>query len=261
MYKVIVNDTTDCTRTIRPNTTPACCVNGIMQPEQEFDALTPAQKRRADVLRVNEIFHSIQGESSRAGEPCVFVRLTGCGLRCSYCDTEYAFYEGSDLSVYDVVARVEAFGTKLVEVTGGEPLEQEGVYPLMEQLLLLGFTLMLETGGHMDISRVDPRVKRIVDLKTPSSGMMHRNRYENIPLLTDRDEVKFVVGSRADYEWTRDTIAKFVLNERVGAVLISPVHAAVELASLAAWIIEDHLPVKFQVQLHKLIWPAAMRGV
>lgn len=224
-------------------------------------ALTPSEKRRSDVLRINEIFHSVQGESSRAGEPCVFVRLTGCGLRCTYCDTEYAFFEGSDRSLEDIIAEVKAFGTNLVEITGGEPLEQEGVYPLMARLLERGFDVMLETGGHMDISRVDVRVKRIVDLKTPASGMMHRNDYRNIDHLTTHDEVKFVVADRNDYEWSREQIRACGLAETCGHILMSPVHGSLELSDLAAWILEDHLPVKMQVQLHKLIWPAAMRGV
>jgi len=227
----------------------------------EMKALTPAEKRRTDVLRINEIFHSIQGESSRAGEPCVFVRLTGCGLRCSYCDTEYAFFEGSEMSVDSVMDHVRQFETKLVELTGGEPLEQDGVYSLIDLLLEERFEVMIETGGHMDIGRVDKRVKRIVDLKTPSSLMMDRNRYENISLLTKHDEVKFVIGDRSDYEWTREQIHKWQLKERVVTILLSPVHGSIELATLASWILEDHLPVKFQTQLHKLIWPAAMRGV
>ena len=227
----------------------------------EQRALTSAEKGRHDVLRINEIFHSLQGESSRAGEPSVFVRLTGCGLRCSYCDTEYAFFEGADHSIESIIDQVAAFGTKLVEITGGEPLEQEGVYTLIDRLLEKGYELMLETGGHMDISRVDQRVKRIVDLKTPSSGMLNRNRYENVALLTKHDEVKFVVGSREDYLWSRNELIKLRLNDIAECVLISPVHGAVDLGELASWIIEDHLPVKFQMQLHKLIWPAAMRGV
>jgi 7-carboxy-7-deazaguanine synthase len=226
-----------------------------------ISALSPLEKRRVDVLRVNEIFHSIQGESSRAGEPCVFVRLTGCGLRCVYCDTEYAFFEGEDASIDEVMDRVRAYETKLAELTGGEPLEQEGVYTLMDRLLSEGFEVMIETGGHMDISRVPPSVKRIVDLKTPSSEMMHRNRYENIPLLTQHDEIKFVIGDRLDYEWSREKIESLNLPECVGTILLSPIHGSLELQLLAAWILEDKLPVKMQVQLHKLIWPEVVRGV
>jgi 7-carboxy-7-deazaguanine synthase len=227
-------------------------------------ALSLAEKQRKDVLRINEIFHSIQGESSRAGEPCVFIRMTGCGLRCTYCDTEYAFYEGEDRSINEIIKEVESFGCKLIELTGGEPLELEGVYALMDELLKKGYDLMIETGGHIDVSRVDSRVKRIVDLKTPSSGMMKRNRYENINHLTKHDEVKFVIGSREDYEWAK---TKLPLLKKEGAgggpgvVLFSPVHGDMSLTDMAAWILEDRLNVRFQTQLHKLIWPDILRGV
>jgi 7-carboxy-7-deazaguanine synthase len=233
--------------------------------------LSLAEKERRDALRVNEIFYSIQGEGSRAGEPCVFIRMTGCGLRCSYCDTEYAFYEGEDKPVEEIVNEIERYHCKLVELTGGEPLEQEGTYTLMNELLSRGYDVMIETGGHVDITRVDTRVKRIVDLKTPSSGMMKRNRYENIEQLTKHDEVKFVIGSREDYEWSRAQVWKFDLAKRAGTILFSPVvplslprggvRGEVELRELAAWILEDHLPVRLQTQLHKLIWPGVLRGV
>jgi 7-carboxy-7-deazaguanine synthase len=224
-------------------------------------ALTHAEKQRRDILRVNEIFHSIQGESSRAGEPCVFVRMTGCGLRCTYCDTEYAFYEGEDVSIEEVMGKVETYGCKLVELTGGEPLEQEGVYTLMDELLSKGYDLMIETGGHIDISRVDTRVKRIVDLKTPSSGMMKRNLYSNVQHLTRHDEVKFVIGSRPDYVWAKEQVERYDLEKRVVTVLFSPVHGEFSDADLAAWILKDRLPVRFQKQLHKIIWPEILRGV
>jgi 7-carboxy-7-deazaguanine synthase len=223
--------------------------------------LSTAEKQRTDVLRVNEIFYSIQGEGSRAGEPCVFVRMTGCGLRCSYCDTEYAFYEGQDKPIGEIIEQVVSYKCNLVELTGGEPLEQEGVYALMDELLQKGYKLMIETGGHVDISRVDQRVKRIVDLKTPSSGMMKRNRYENIEQLTKHDEVKFVIGSREDYEWSRAQVWKFDLDKRAETVLFSAVHDALALQELAGWILEDHLPVRLQTQLHKLIWPEILKGV
>ncbi len=224
-------------------------------------ALSSAEKQRSDVLRVNEIFHSIQGESSRAGEPCVFVRMTGCGLRCSYCDTEYSFFEGEDFLIADILDKIAGYGCKLVELTGGEPLEQEGVYTLIRELLARGYDVMIETGGHMDISRVDSRVKRIVDLKTPSSGMMKRNRYENITELTKNDEIKFVIGSRDDYEWSREQALKFGLERRAGAILFSPVYGMLALDDLAKWILEDKLPVRMQIQMHKLIWPDVVRGV
>ncbi len=223
--------------------------------------LSTAEKQRRDVLRVNEIFYSIQGEGSRAGDPCVFVRMTGCGLRCNYCDTEYAFYEGEDLPVGEIITKVESYNCKLVEFTGGEPLEQEGVYSLIDGLLERGYEVMIETGGHVDISRVDQRVKRIVDLKTPSSGMMKRNRYDNIEQLTTKDEVKFVIGSREDYEWSRAQVWRYALDQHAGTVLFSPVHHEIKLADLASWILEDRLPVRLQTQLHKLIWPEVLRGV
>ncbi len=235
-----------------------------MEEILEIATTTPlpvADKQRKDILRVNEIFYSIQGEGSRAGEPCVFVRMTGCGLRCTYCDTEYAFYEGEDQLVGEVFEKVESYHCKLVELTGGEPLEQEGVYLLIEDLLQKGYDVMIETGGHMDISRVDKRVKRIVDLKTPSSGMMKRNRHENIEQLTRHDEVKFVIGSREDYEWSRAQVWKYDLDKRVGTVLFSAVHDALPMRELAQWILEDHVPVRLQTQLHKLIWPEVLRGV
>jgi 7-carboxy-7-deazaguanine synthase len=190
--------------------------------------------------------------------------MTGCGLRCSYCDTEYAFYEGEDFAVSDVFARVESYGCKLVELTGGEPLEQEGVYSLMDELLRNGYDIMIETGGHVDISRVDKRVKRIVDLKTPTSGMMKRNLLSNIEQLTKHDEVKFVIGSREDYEWAKSQLPlrfKKGAGGGPGTVLFSAVHGELAIADLAAWILEDHLSVKLQTQLHKLIWPDVLRGV
>ena len=224
-------------------------------------ALTIAEKRRADVLRINEIFFSIQGEGSRAGEPCIFIRLTGCGLRCTYCDTEYAFYEGDDRSIGMVLEQIRPYGSKLVEITGGEPLEQEGVYALIDALLAAGYEVMIETGGHVDISRVPTTVKRIVDLKTPASGMAHRNYYENVKHLTKHDEVKFVIADRADYEWAKEKTELFELTQKAGMVLFSPVYGKLTLTQLAEWILEDRLPVKLQMQLHKLIWPDIERGV
>jgi len=224
-------------------------------------SLTLLEKKRADVLRINEIFYSIQGEGSRAGEPCVFIRLTGCGLRCTYCDTEYAFYEGDDRSLESILNQVRSYHCTFVELTGGEPLEQEAAYPIMKILCDEGFEVMIETGGHIDISRVDPRVKRIVDLKTPSSGMEHRNYYKNIEHLKKSDEVKFVIGSREDYLWSKERIALFNLHEKSGTILMSPVTGMLEPSNLAKWILEDQLPVRFQVQLHKIIWPGVERGV
>ena len=225
------------------------------------DALTLAQKKRKDVLCINEIFYSIQGEGSRAGERCIFIRLTGCGLRCTYCDTEYAFYEGEDMPIEMILNKISSYNCKLVELTGGEPLEQEGAFELMTLLADNGYEVMLETGGHIDISPVDLRVKRIVDLKTPSSGMSKRNLYSNIEYLKAHDEIKFVIGDRLDYEWSKEQIALFGLSERVDCILMSAVAGILSEKELAEWILEDSLPVRFQVQLHKIIWQGVERGV
>lgn len=223
-------------------------------------------------LRVNEIFHSVQGEGTRAGVRCVFVRLTGCHLRCTYCDTEYSFHEGQWMSLDEVIERVRAYDCPTVEVTGGEPLLQPGVYPLLERLLAGHETVLLETSGAVSIEKVDPRVVRIVDLKTPSSGELERNCWENIERLTPRDEVKFVIGTREDYEWSRDVVSRYDLTRRC-AVIFAPVvgieergdlalyRGHLEPAELAGWMLEDRLNVRFGHQLHKVIWPAMMRGV
>ena len=213
------------------------------------------------MLTINEIFHSIQGESTHTGRPCVFVRLTACDLRCSWCDTEYAFTEGTKMSVTDVVARVEGYGCDLVEITGGEPLLQRDVYPLMEQLLDSGRTVMVETGGHLSIRDVPSPVIRIVDVKCPGSGESSKNHWENLDLLTRQDEVKFVIRDRADYEYARDVVALHALIGRTAAVLFSPVHNVLQSKVLAAWILEDRLPVRLQLQVHKFIWGADVRGV
>ncbi len=213
------------------------------------------------MLTVNEIFHSIQGESRRAGEPCVFVRLTACDLRCSWCDTPYAFHEGAKRSVEDVVADVERYACPLVEVTGGEPLLQEDVYPLMERLLERGHTVMLETGGHRSIARVPSAVLKIVDVKCPGSGESHRNHLENLALLSSHDEVKFVLKDRADYEFAREVVAAHNLVARAGAVLFSPVHGVLDARVLSEWVLADRLAVRVQLQLHKFIWSPETRGV
>jgi len=213
------------------------------------------------MLTVNEIFHSIQGESTRAGEPCVFVRLTACDLRCSWCDTAYAFHEGRKMSVDEVIAAVDAHGCPLVEITGGEPLLQDDVYPLMERLLACGRTVMLETGGHRPITRVPAAVVKIVDVKCPGSGEAESNDWTNLQALAPHDEVKFVVGDRVDYEYARDVIARYGLAARAAAVLLSPVHGALEPKILSEWMLADRLPARLQLQLHKFIWPAHTRGV
>jgi 7-carboxy-7-deazaguanine synthase len=213
------------------------------------------------MLTINEIFHSIQGESTHTGRPCVFVRLTACDLRCSWCDTPYAFTEGRKMSVEDVIARVEAFGCDLVEITGGEPLLQRDVYPLMERLVDSGRTVMIETGGHLSIADVPKRVIRIVDVKCPGSGESAKNYWPNLDLLQPDDEVKFVIRDRADYEFARAVIARHNLVERARAVLFSPVHGVLDAKDLAAWILGDRLRVRLQLQAHKYIWGADVRGV
>lgn len=213
------------------------------------------------MLTVNEIFHSIQGESTHSGRPCVFVRLTACDLRCSWCDTPYAFTEGRKMSVEDVLAEVDRFGCDLVELTGGEPLLQKEVYPLMQRLLDAGRTVMVETGGHLSIAAVPAPVIRIVDVKCPGSGESERNHWNNLAMLTPQDEVKFVILDRADYEFARQVTAEHALVGRTAAVLFSPVHGVLSAKDLAAWILEDRLGVRLQLQTHKFIWGADVRGV
>ncbi len=213
------------------------------------------------MLTINEIFHSIQGESSFAGQPCVFVRLTACDLRCTWCDTPYAFYEGRKMSVDDVIADVEARGCDLVEVTGGEPLLQQDVYPLMQRLIDSGKTVLIETGGHRSIARVPEGVVRIVDVKCPGSGESAKNEWSNLALLTRRDEVKFVIADRVDYDYAREIVVRERLADRCGAVLFSPVHGVLEPRQLAEWVLADRLPVRVQLQVHKYIWSPETRGV
>jgi 7-carboxy-7-deazaguanine synthase len=212
------------------------------------------------MLTINEIFHSIQGESTRAGLPCVFVRLTACDLRCRWCDTPYAFTEGRKLSVDDVVREVCDIDCDLVEVTGGEPLLQPDVYPLMARLLEEGRTVLLETGGHVPLDGVPTDVVKVMDVKCPGSGQAEKNRLDNFAWLTPRDEVKFVIADRADYEFARDVVRAHGLAARV-SVLFSPVHGSGVLQPLAEWMLADALPVRLQVQLHKYIWGVDRRGV
>jgi 7-carboxy-7-deazaguanine synthase len=213
------------------------------------------------VLTINEIFHSIQGESTHAGRPCVFVRLTACDLRCSWCDTAYAFTEGRKMSLDDVVAQVRAYQCPVVEITGGEPLLQKNVYPLMQRLLDDGLTVMLETGGHRSIADVPAGVIRIIDIKCPGSGESHRNDWTNMDRLTATDEVKFVIKDRVDYEFAREAVARHGLVGRVRAVLFSPVHGTMNAKELAEWILQDRLEVRMQLQVHKYIWDPQTRGV
>ena len=216
---------------------------------------------RENTLAVNEIYHSIQGESTWAGRPCVFVRLTYCNLRCNYCDTEYAFYEGKKMALKEIVDHVESFGSELVEITGGEPLLQKNVLPLMSILCDAGYTVLLETSGAHDIAPVDARVHRIMDLKTPGSGEVEKNLWSNIDHLRPRDEVKFVIGSREDYEWSREKVERFNLPARCHAVLFSPIFGRIDPRKIVEWILADKLNVRFQLQMHKFIWSPTQRGV
>ena len=213
------------------------------------------------MLTINEIFYSIQGESTYAGRPCVLVRLTACDLRCSWCDTEYAFHEGRKQSLEEVLAEVDRLGCKLVEVTGGEPLLQEAVYPLMRSLLDRGNTVLLETGGHRSTAEVPEAVVTILDVKCPGSGESHRNDWSNLERLRPHDEAKFVVADRKDYEFARDVITKYRLGARVAAVHLSPAHGVMDLRRLSEWVLADRLPARVQVQLHKYIWGSGTRGV
>ncbi|HYA03748.1 MAG TPA: radical SAM protein [Syntrophobacteria bacterium] len=213
-------------------------------------------------LRVNEIFYSIQGESSHVGRPCVFVRLTGCNLRCSYCDTQYAYEEGEEFEADAIVKRVRAYRCPLVEVTGGEPLIQTETPILIRRLLDERYEVLLETNGSQDISRVDDRCVRIVDIKCPSSGEAKNNDLGNLVRLTEKDEVKFVIGDRADYEYAKKTLASMNSNaNKVRAVHFSPVLQNIHPRLLAEWILEDHLDVRLHLQLHKFIWDPNQRGV
>lgn len=212
------------------------------------------------MLKINEIFHSIQGEGTNAGLPCVFVRLTYCNLRCTYCDTEYAFHEGEDFSIENIIEKVKSYECKLVEVTGGEPLVQENSLGLMKQLCDEGFEVMLETSGSLPIEMVDSRVKIIMDFKCPSSGMMKKNLYENINFLKPMDEVKFVIGNREDYQWAKEIIEKNDFPNKCN-ILFSTVFGSLKQDELASWILKDKLKVRFQLQLHKYIWDPDKRGV
>ncbi len=214
-----------------------------------------------DTLVVHEIYRSIQGETSFAGLPCTLIRLTGCNLRCTYCDTPQAFTGGTRLRRAEILTRTLELGTQLVLLTGGEPLLQAGAWPLLSELCDAGKTVLLETSGERDISGIDPRVHRIVDLKAPGSGESGRNRYQNLPLLTPRDEVKFVLRDREDYTWARELLLREKLAERVHTVLFSPVFGALDPKDLVEWTLADGLPVRVQLQLHKYIWGPSAVGV
>jgi 7-carboxy-7-deazaguanine synthase len=213
------------------------------------------------MLTVNEIFHSIQGESTHVGRPCVFVRLTACDLRCSWCDTPYAFHEGKKMGVDEVVEQVRGYGCNVVEITGGEPLLQKDVYPLMARLLAEGHTVLLETGGHVSVDQVPSCVYRVIDVKCPGSGEDAKNCWGNLDRLTERDEIKFVIKGRSDYEYARSVVDRYGLVGRCAAVLFSPVHGVLDPRDLARWILDDRLAVRLQLQAHKYIWGADVRGV
>ena len=213
------------------------------------------------MLTINEIFHSVQGESTYAGQRCVFVRLTACDLRCSWCDTPYAFHEGRKRTLEDVLGEVDRYDCPLVEVTGGEPLLQEAVYPLMESLVAKGKTVLLETGGHRSTTRVPVEVVTILDVKCPGSGESERNCWENLARVRLHDEVKFVIKDRTDYEFAREVIAQQSLAGRVAAIHFSPVHGVLDPKTLSEWVLADRLPARVQLQLHKYIWTPDTRGV
>ena len=212
------------------------------------------------MLTVNEIFKSIQGESSFTGLPCLFIRLTGCNLRCTWCDTEYAFYEGKPKSVQDIMDAIEPLGVPLVEITGGEPLLQDEVYDLMNALLAKNYQVLVETGGGVSVAKVPERVIKILDIKCPGSGEDAKNLWDNLDHLNPHDEVKFVLADRADYEWSKEVLGRTHIDKKVG-VLFSPVYDKLDLKELTAWVLKDNLPVRVQTQLHKVIWGKDAIGV
>jgi len=211
------------------------------------------------MMRITEIFHSIQGESSHAGRPCVFVRLTGCNLRCVWCDSEYTFTGGERIALEDVVARVKAYGCNLVEITGGEPLAQAEAFPLIERLCDEGMEVLIETSGSIDTTDVDPRAKLILDIKCPGSGEAGKNLWTNLEHLRPHDELKFVIADREDYEFAKQIIEQYRLDR--WTVLLSPVWGTMDMKALAEWMLADRLPARFQTQLHKHIWGAGVHGV
>jgi 7-carboxy-7-deazaguanine synthase len=224
-------------------------------------AIVHSMSERQKTIIVNELYQSIQGESTWVGRPCVFVRLTFCNLRCNYCDTEYAFYDGKKRTLGEILDAVAAFRCPLVEITGGEPLLQKNVLPLMAMLCDSLYTVLLETSGAHDISKVDRRVHRIMDLKTPGSSEVEKNLWSNIDHLGLHDEVKFVMGSREDYEWSRDKVERYDLPSRCHAVLFSPIFGRIDPRQIVEWILADKLEVRFQLQMHKFIWNPMQRGV
>jgi len=212
-------------------------------------------------MKVNELFYSVQGESSYMGLPCAFIRLSGCNLRCDYCDTRYAFDEGIEMTVAEIIDAISAFATRLALVTGGEPMLQLSVHELLGKLLELNYTVLLETGGQVLLADVDPRVHKIMDFKCPSSGMERHNDYRNVRYLTRNDEVKFVVGDRNDFEWACAIVRRYDLASLVGQVLFAPVFGKLSYPDLATWVLNCGIQARLQLQLHKIIWPDIQRGV
>jgi 7-carboxy-7-deazaguanine synthase len=227
----------------------------------ETKATDPSLDVQTDKLFITEIYKSVQGESTWAGLPCIFVRLTGCPLRCVWCDTEYAFHGGTKMGIGEIVAQCRSLDCSLVEITGGEPLAQKNCGKLAEALLDRGMTVLCETSGALPIDLLPEAVIKIMDLKCPDSGEVDRNDWDNIDKLSRRDEVKFVIASREDYEWSRDVVREYGLTTRVNSVLFSPVFGAVDPKDIVDWILEDKLAVRFQLQMHKFIWPPDMKGV
>jgi 7-carboxy-7-deazaguanine synthase len=223
------------------------------------NCLRPTAEKRT--MRISELFYSIQGESTFAGLPCAFIRLAGCNLRCSYCDTEYAFNDGKEMSVPEIMQAISAFPTKLALVTGGEPMLQLSVHDLFRCLLEQDYKVLVETGGHESLAEVDSRIHKVMDFKCPSSGMEAYNNYRNISYLTQNDEVKFVVGDRRDFDWACNIVRRYDLPPRVGAILFSPVHLKLCLPDLANWVLHCGFSARMQLQMHKIIWPNARRGV
>lgn len=212
------------------------------------------------MLKVNEIFYSIQGESTYAGRPCIFIRLTGCNLNCKYCDTKYAFYDGKDLSVESILKEIKKYKCNLVEITGGEPLLQQNVYKLINKLCKEKYEVMLETNGSLSIKQVNEKVKIVMDLKCPSSRMEKFNNYDNLKFIKINDEIKFVIANKKDYEWCKKIIEKFQI-QKLCTILFSPVYGILEPKKLAGWILKDNLPGILQIQIQKYIWPNKRKGV
>jgi 7-carboxy-7-deazaguanine synthase len=228
-------------------------LNPVEAGEQAVDGDGGEAKKSAETLRLTEIFFSLQGESTRVGLPTVFIRLTGCPLRCRYCDTTYAFHGGKTVTIEEIIQQAASYQTPYVTVTGGEPLAQRSCPRLLRRLCDAGFQVSLETSGALDVSQVDERVMKVMDLKTPGSGEAGKNRYQNIDYLTARDELKLVICSRDDYDWAKDLLRRHELASRC-TVLFSPSSGELEAAALADWILADRLPVRFQIQLHKYLW-------